>query len=314
MNSNRISQPLFFLAIMLTTAGLVASSNASAGVIHVPSDFETIQAAVDAAQPGDIIQVSRGVYSEHVTVETSNIRLKGHGAVIDGADSGGVGLGIHVLGAIEDPVSNVEIMGFIVQNFERGIVLENVENSRVHGNEVRNNTDKDPEDGCFNMADGIVLDNTRFSVVSQNNVNGNGHNGIFLIRDSSGNTVRANKSNGNGAQTIDPCGIVAGCGIQLSNGDNNDNDIIANETHRNAWGILLGPSGGPMGNFIGQNRSHENPRAGIALRGDADDNVVQQNNATGNGLLDLSPSFEFDLFDGSTGENTWLRNKGTANF
>src|SRR5918998_1091111 len=43
----------------------------------VPDDHETIQAAVDAAEPGDLILVSPGVYEEAVTVETDELTIRG---------------------------------------------------------------------------------------------------------------------------------------------------------------------------------------------------------------------------------------------
>ena len=51
-------------------AGVIAiSSVASADTLKVPQQFETIQAAVDAANDGDTIAVARGVYNENVVLE-----------------------------------------------------------------------------------------------------------------------------------------------------------------------------------------------------------------------------------------------------
>ena len=316
MKNIQLSPCLIIVAFtLIVNSGFIISHTLSADEIHVPRDIDTIQGAVNLAKPGDVIRVSRGTYAEHVVIDKSNIQLKGRNAIIDGDSPGlnGVGNGIHVLGTVEEPVSNVVIKGFVVRNFERGIVLENVLQSRVQRNKVRHNTDKDESDGCFNMSDGIVLIASHFNAVVYNFVRFNGHNGIFLIEGSSGNTIRNNQSNDNGGQTIE-CGVVAGCGIQLSNGDNNCNLIVDNKVRRNAWGILLGPQGNPTRNFLGHNLSHMNPRAGIAMLGDADGNYIQENDATGNGLLNLPPSEEFDLFDGSSGINIWSENKGTANF
>ncbi|ACY15099.1 NosD domain-containing protein [Haliangium ochraceum] len=48
--------------------------------IHeVPDDFATIQAAIDAAQPGDIVYVHSGVYREHLRMRTG-VRLVGRSA------------------------------------------------------------------------------------------------------------------------------------------------------------------------------------------------------------------------------------------
>jgi plastocyanin len=47
------------------------------GVLRVPKDFRTIQAAVDAAKSGSLVLVSPGVYKEAVTVTTANIVIRG---------------------------------------------------------------------------------------------------------------------------------------------------------------------------------------------------------------------------------------------
>jgi hypothetical protein len=58
-------------------AGGDAPSGAEAGVIEVPGDHDTIQAAVDAAEPGDLVLIAPGTYEEAVTVETDEIVLRG---------------------------------------------------------------------------------------------------------------------------------------------------------------------------------------------------------------------------------------------
>ena len=55
------------------------SSVGGAASLHVPSDYTTISAAVDAAVPGDVVEVGPGVYRESVVL-TSNIILSGAGA------------------------------------------------------------------------------------------------------------------------------------------------------------------------------------------------------------------------------------------
>lgn len=56
--------------------------------ILVPTQFETIQEAVDAAVTGDVVVVSPGVYVETVDVATDGITLRGKKATID-AEFGG---------------------------------------------------------------------------------------------------------------------------------------------------------------------------------------------------------------------------------
>jgi plastocyanin len=46
-------------------------------VVRVPDDFPTIQSAVDAAQPGDLVLVDEGTYPEQVNVTTEQVVIRG---------------------------------------------------------------------------------------------------------------------------------------------------------------------------------------------------------------------------------------------
>src|SRR5690606_29983011 len=55
--------------------------------IAVPDDHDTIQAAVDAAEPGDLVLISPGVYEEAVDVTTDRLTIRGldrNEVVLDG--------------------------------------------------------------------------------------------------------------------------------------------------------------------------------------------------------------------------------------
>jgi hypothetical protein len=57
------------------------------GVLQVPDEYATIQEAVDAAAPGDLILVGEGVYNEAVQVTTNDIVIRGvdrNKVVLDG--------------------------------------------------------------------------------------------------------------------------------------------------------------------------------------------------------------------------------------
>jgi parallel beta-helix repeat protein len=192
-----------------------------------------------------------GTYVEHVVIDKSGVSLSGAQSILSGSNIGGAGIGLHILGSAEAPLHSVSISGFTVEDFERGIALENTVSSRVVSNEPAQQ-DKNPEDGAFNNADGLVLIGSDFNFIARNLVHDNGHNGIFLISGSSGNVLRGNRVRDNGAQTGD---AQAGCGIQLSNG--------------------IGPASG---------------------------NILLRNEALGNGLSNIEPSLQFDLFE--TGAST----------
>lgn len=57
--------------------------------ISVPEDASTIQKAVDAARPGDTVEIGPGTYGESVAVATDDLRIRGtdrNDVVIDGSD------------------------------------------------------------------------------------------------------------------------------------------------------------------------------------------------------------------------------------
>src|SRR6185437_3076020 len=66
---------------------LAPVAGATGAVRRVPSAYPTIQSAVDAADPGDLVLVDRGVYREEVTVTTPSLTIRGadrNRTVVDG--------------------------------------------------------------------------------------------------------------------------------------------------------------------------------------------------------------------------------------
>ncbi len=286
-------------------------------IINVPGDFSTIQAAVDAAGPHSQIFVAPGTYTESVTILKSNLTLQamipadGQRAVLDGA-SFPTGIdGIHV-GSSTTPVSRVNIIGFVVQNFENGIVLENATNCRVELNECHENLNKLLP---FNASrgNGIKLFGSSNNAILDNIASDNGHDGIQLRSGSSTNTVRANTTQRNGNVQLALPGGRNGCGIDITAGVNTGNVVEANELSDGQFSILL-VGAGVTGNLITDNRTHGHLRAGISLLAGAGGNTIRDNNATGNGLGNIAPTLTFDLFDAPPTNNTWINNQGTVNF
>jgi hypothetical protein len=76
----RLRSPLMLLAATAAalTALLVVGSRAQAKDVVVPRDYPTIQAAVDAAAPGDTVKVRPGTYEEEVVV-VKDLRIRGAG-------------------------------------------------------------------------------------------------------------------------------------------------------------------------------------------------------------------------------------------
>jgi len=112
------------LALLIGFLAFRASQQNAVGVIWVPDDYATIQAAIDAANPGDMIQVRAGVYNENLTLnkpvllvaETFDpVNPANNQTVIDGR--GGALTILIPPGMSQMPV----IRGFVIRNSMDGI-------------------------------------------------------------------------------------------------------------------------------------------------------------------------------------------------
>jgi parallel beta-helix repeat protein len=303
------------LAVALTAVSQQPAAQGSAApqVHFVPREYPTIQSAVDAASEGDLIHVAAGNYRENVVIRKSHVRVHAaRGVALDG--TGMLGIGFHIRGtSAQAPITGVEIAGFHVRNFERGIIVEFGSRIVVLHNEVYGNEDK-ALPIALGDATGIELITTHSSEVSGNAVHNNGDGGIQLRAGSTRNTIRGNRLSENGTQRKSD---LNGRGILLTGAGTNDNRILENTVLQNhGRGILLSRPAGAApitGNLIAQNRAHGNQRSGIAIMEAATDNVVVQNDARDNNLSGLAPCFRCNLVDLSVGGNVWERNRGTFN-
>ncbi|AZK97261.1 DUF1565 domain-containing protein [Streptomyces sp. SID5473] len=75
----RAGAPAVVAGVVVAVVAGVAAAPAHHGGRHTVRPGESIQAAVDAAAPGDVILVSPGTYRESVEITTSGITLRGSG-------------------------------------------------------------------------------------------------------------------------------------------------------------------------------------------------------------------------------------------
>lgn len=165
-------------------------------------NFQTISAAIRAAPAGEVIEV-HGPIAERVVIDKPGIKLRGVSAVLDGSTvDSGRGIGILVNG-----VPDVEVSGFTVRNFERGIVVQNAANTVILRNEVHSNNSKTantapPLAPGVDLFEGVVLLGAIGAQVSENVLRNNGHDGLMIAGGSRNNVIRNNRVLNNGAQTM----------------------------------------------------------------------------------------------------------------
>ncbi len=109
-------------ALVLAALGCPACGEGENGqdersrILRVPGSYSTIQAAVNAARPGDLVLIRPGVYHENVTVGDGHERIVIRGldrnrVVLDGRDRLGDGIAVHADGVA---VENLTVRRYVV--------------------------------------------------------------------------------------------------------------------------------------------------------------------------------------------------------
>ena len=228
---------ILVLVSLLTGTLVVLPDNVEAATRYVggggPSNYSTIQIAVNAANPGDTIYVYSGTYAENVVVSKA-LTLVGedkHTTIIDGGFSD----------SVVTVTSNwVNISGFTVMNSGPLVGNAGVTLDSVHYCTVTDIIATDNDEGIFlysagentislvearsNFVAGVLLIFSSTNIIQTNDLHSNFNDGIVLDRSSS-NTVRWNNIWDNDD------------GIILS-GDFDDR-ITSNVVWDNYWGIRL---------------------------------------------------------------------------
>jgi len=295
------------IGVAFTVLVLLLSGMASAERIDIPADYDTIQSGLDHARPGDTIYVHAGTYHERPVIITPNITLIGADAIIEGD---GYDMCLHI------NARGVKISGFVVQNGERGIWLEDSTACVITNNTVFNNRGKGGPNTVIHEGHGIGLTSSSNCIIANNTILSNSAYGIALFQ-ACNNVIKGNRCDINRDYQIilgtDSCnntitentlsGSVYGHGIYIFTRSNNNvvtkNVIFANSNaginllsaHYNliSDNILKSNIGGlwigsilfaSNGNIIANNTVTSNQRRGIEVSGD--ENEIINNTVVGN--------------------------------
>jgi parallel beta-helix repeat protein len=279
------------VGVIVAAAVVVAAPAASAATVVVRPGG-SIQAAVDAAQPGATIIVAPGTYHEAVCVTTNGIKLRGNGAVIRppaqapqtpcAFDAGGQTVGIAVIGDLDlatgevlEPVRDVAISGFRVEGFAAfGIGMLGGSNVDIVGNTAVDNGEY-----------GIARFQSTGGSLRGNRVTGSEEAGLYLGDSPEAHAIIV----GNTAWNNGFFGIFVR--------DSAHGAVVGNESFGNCIGIIVlatQPQVSVQDWTVKGNRVHDNTKAcpasedgppasgiGIALAGAAHSTVIG-NLATGN--------------------------------
>ena len=235
---------------------------ASPGIIHVPQDYSTIQAAVNAASLGDSILVSSATspYSGNITIEKS-LTLIGESAASTVIDAGGVAPGILV-----NATSGVSISGFTVRNsasYESEIAIVSSTSVTVSGNIIVSSENP--------AGNGTFVQNSNGVSLRNNTVTGNIYG--IAVQGGFSNTIQSNNVTGNSAADVY---LANTTGTQVKN-----NILRRSQSGLDVWY-------GSTGNSIARNTVANNTLAGIWMISSFNNQIVNNNvdwnNSTSNSI------------------------------
>lgn len=219
-----VRRQLVLLAAVIAVAASVAATQRT---LRVPGQFQTINAAIQAAQPNDTVLVSPGTYREQVLLDR-DITLKSAGGpfvtTIDAQGGGGVVFG--------GGVSAANVEGFTITNGTIGIV-SGWNGGTIRGNRIVGNSGG--WTGAGISAGGgwlLIVDN-----YIANNIARDG-GGIYTGEEGGRHTILRNTIVGNLA-SLDGGGIYASS--ENNTGTMAQNTLLYNHAGRNGGGVYFEP-------------------------------------------------------------------------
>jgi parallel beta-helix repeat protein len=298
LQEEKIFGMVLTLLLIGTVTLVVNIQPVKAGTITVPNDYLTIQEAINAAYPGDIIYIKAGTYNESIYVNKT-ISLVGENqktTIIDGSKSNAFSPVVYVFG---EDVKNVMIRNFTIRgsNSSWGIYVTLYSNAYIENNTITNNSG------------GILASFSNNNTFVNNTVINNKYEGI-LFDSSSGNIMENNIINGNTYNfgilgscfnhTIDTSNLINGKPIRYLK---NQSDLIINSSSFPEIGYLALIN---CTNITVENLNLTNNYNGILLANTKNSALTSntfENNSRG---IDITNSSDITIQGNDIINNSWL--------
>lgn len=293
--------------------------------VRVPEDEPTIQAAVDAAEPGGLVLVSPGVYEEAVVVTTPFLTIRGldrNETILDGGFQ--LDNGIQVIEADGVAIENLTARNYVLNGFlwssvfgYRGSYLTAYDDGdyglyaydSVYGQFDHSYASGHPDSGFYigqcSPCHAVVTD-----VLAENNALGfsgtNAGGELFVVNSEWRNNMSGIVPNTLDSEELAPQhdAVIAGNWVH----DNNNAQAPAKELQFPSLGIGIIVNGG-RDNLVTQNLVEDHENFGIALLPSPDERVwltegneIRDNLVRSSGDADLAlgaPAAGGDCFDGN---------------
>jgi hypothetical protein len=292
---------------------------------NVPGEFPTIQAAVDATEPGDLVLIDRGVYREAVDVKTPGVTIRGvdrNEVIIDGEfeRANGVqalftdGVVVENLTTINHKLNGVFWSGArgyrgsyitAVNNGDYGIYAFDSGDGLFEHSYASGSPDASYYIGQCNPCDAVITDSIgEYSGLGYSGTNAS--NNIYIVN----NQFRYNGA-GLAPNTLDGELLPPAHGYIIAGNQIHDNGYI-DFPHKGAQWATQGNgviAAGTTDGLITKNLIFNHPSSGIQVSFNVDDNVymssdnvVSDNVVKASGLADLTlsgPAASGNCFEGN---------------
>jgi len=239
---------------------------AEAATINVPGDYTTIQAAIDAASPGDTINVAAGTYDEDISINKSVSFLGPNADISAVTGTRNAEAKIVRMVSLTGGVSDVTINGFEFSNIPSGshsVIYLQGDSTRVV---IKNNRFMD--NPCYAIKSGASSVTTDIQVVDNliSNIAGTIHSGLWFGGITGSSVITDNK-----IEYTAYAGII----IETAHGLTIDGNQISNVPKQGIQIALVSGNISITNNIItNANTSEESDKGGIRLYGDEFDGPV----------------------------------------